>query len=192
MFIWVISWPCSFLWLLLELDGFLSSTKCLPANQVRIISFWKVEVFVSSASPMKSGPQVLHLTSWLNVRWDDIHPSLIQGLGKYSCYILLLLIIKLLFILRAMDEKTEHAFFLCKFCWSIVDLQCWVSFRCIAKGFSNTYTYVKSSSDSLPKYVITEYQVEFPVLYSRYLLVIYFINGSVCMEKAFWKFLSCR
>lgn len=60
-----------------------------------------------------------------------------------------------------------------------------VSFKCIAKGFSNTYTYVNSSSDSLPKYVITEYQVEFPVLYSGYLLVIYFINGSVCMEKAF-------
>ena len=150
----------------------LSSTKCLPANQVRIISFWKLEAFVSSTSPMKSGPQVLHVRSWLNVRWDGIHPSLIQGLCKYSCYILLLLIIK--------------------FCWSIVDLQYWVSFKCIAKGFSNTYTYVNSSSDSLPKYVITEYQVEFPVLYSGYLLVIYFINGSVCMEKAFWKFLSCH
>jgi hypothetical protein len=159
---------------------------------VRIISFWKLEAFVSSTSPMKSGPQVLHVRSWLNVRWDGIHPSLIQGLCKYSCYILLLLIIKLLFILRAVDEKTENAFFLFKFCWSIVDLQYWVSFKCIAKGFSNTYTYVNSSSDSLPKYVITEYQVEFPVLYSGYLLVIYFINGSVCMEKAFWKFLSCH
>ena len=151
MFIWVISSSCSFLWLLLELDGFLSSTKCLPANQVRIISFWNLEVFVSSVTPTKSGPQFLYVRSCLNVRWDDIHPSLIQGLGKCSCYIILLLIIKLLFILRAMDEKMENAFFLFTFYWSTVDLQCCVSFRCIAEGFSDTYTDVNSSSDSLPK-----------------------------------------
>ena len=34
--------------------------------------------------------------------------------------------------------------------WSIVDLQYCVSFRCIAKWFSSTYTYIYSFSDSLP------------------------------------------
>ena len=28
--------------------------------------------------------------------------------------------------------------------WTIVDLQCWVSFRCTAKWFSYTYTYIHS------------------------------------------------
>ena len=57
-----------------------------------------------------------------------------------------------------------------------------VSFRCIAKGYNNAYTYVNSSSDSLPKYVITEYLVESPVLDSGHLLVIYFVM-AVCVWK---------
>ena len=81
-----------------------------------------------------------------------------------------------------MDEETENAFFLFKFYWSIVGLQCCVIFRYIAKGCNNTYKYVNSSSDSLPKYVITEYLVESPVLDSGYLLVIYFIM-AVCVWK---------
>ena len=36
--------------------------------------------------------------------------------------------------------------------------------------------------DSIPMEVITEYQAEFPVLYSRSLLVIYFIYSSVYMS----------
>ena len=36
--------------------------------------------------------------------------------------------------------------------------------------------------DSFPIYVIAEYWVEFPVLYSRSLLVIYFIYSSVYMS----------
>ena len=39
--------------------------------------------------------------------------------------------------------------------WSIIDLQCWVSFRCTAKWFSYTYTYIHSSSDSFPIQIIT-------------------------------------
>ena len=34
--------------------------------------------------------------------------------------------------------------------WSIVDLQCCVSFRYTANGFSYTYTYIHSFSDSFP------------------------------------------
>ena len=34
--------------------------------------------------------------------------------------------------------------------WNIVDLQCCVSFRCAAKWFSYTYTYIHSFSDSFP------------------------------------------
>ena len=34
--------------------------------------------------------------------------------------------------------------------WSIVDLQCYVSFRCTAKWFSYTYTYIHSFKNSFP------------------------------------------
>ena len=62
--------------------------------------------------------------------------------------------------------------------WSIVDLQCCISFRHTAKWFSYTYTYTYS----FPIKLITEYWVEFPVLCSRSLLVIYCIYNSVCMS----------
>ena len=62
--------------------------------------------------------------------------------------------------------------------WNIVDLQCYVSFRCAAKWFSYTYTCIYSFSNSFPIEVITEYWVEFPVIYSRTLLVIYFIYSG--------------
>ena len=65
--------------------------------------------------------------------------------------------------------------------WSIVDLKCCVSFRYTAKWFSYTYTYIHSFSDSFPIEVITEYWVEFPVLYSRSLLIICFIYSSIYM-----------
>ena len=61
-----------------------------------------------------------------------------------------------------------------------VDLQC-VSFRCTAMCFTYTYTYIHSFSDSFSIQVITEYLVQFPVLYTRFLLVICFIYSSVCV-----------
>ena len=63
--------------------------------------------------------------------------------------------------------------------WSRVDLQCYVSIRSTAKWFS--YTYIHSFPDSFPIQVIKEYWVEFPVLYSRPLSIIYFIYSSVYM-----------
>ena len=75
------------------------------------------------------------------------------------------------------------------FYWSVVDLQCCVSFRCTAKWISYTYTYIHSFLGSFPIYVITEYWVEFPVLYSRSLLVIYFIYSSVYMSIPISRFI---
>ena len=43
------------------------------------------------------------------------------------------------------------------FNWSIVDLQCCVSFGCPAKWFSYTYMYINSFLDSFPLWVIAEY-----------------------------------
>ena len=45
---------------------------------------------------------------------------------------------------------------------SLVDLQCYVSFRYTAKWFSYTYTYIHSFSDCFPIQIITEYWVVFP------------------------------
>ena len=61
--------------------------------------------------------------------------------------------------------------YLNNFLLDIVDLQCWVSFRCAVRWIGYTYTYIHSFSDSFPISVITEYWVEFPVWYSRFLLV---------------------
>ena len=47
--------------------------------------------------------------------------------------------------------------FFCKFYWSIVDLQCFVSFRYTTKWFSYMYTYIYYVSDSFPTEVITKY-----------------------------------
>ena len=67
------------------------------------------------------------------------------------------------------------SFFILILYWGIVDEQCCVSFRCTAKWFSYTYTCISSFSNCFPLQVITKYWAELPVLYSRSLLVIYFI-----------------
>ena len=64
--------------------------------------------------------------------------------------------------------------------WGIVDLQYCVN-SAVWHRDSVIYTFVYCFSDSSPIYVITEYWVEFPVLYSSSLLVIYFIYSSVYM-----------
>ena len=65
-----------------------------------------------------------------------------------------------------------HLFFF-NFYWSIVDLQCCVSFSYTAKWISYTYTYI---------YIYIYILSRVPVLYSRSLLVIHFIYSSVYMS----------
>ena len=60
-----------------------------------------------------------------------------------------------------------------------------VNFCCTAKWISFIYTvcvFIKLFLDYFPILVITEYWIEFPVLYSKSLLVIYFIYSSVYMS----------
>ena len=70
------------------------------------------------------------------------------------------------------------------FNYIIVDLQGCIAFKYTANWFIHThtytriYTYIHSFSDSFSLYVITKCSVEFCVLYSRSLLIIYFIYSS--------------
>ena len=73
--------------------------------------------------------------------------------------------------------------------WSMVDLQCYVIYYCTVKWFSYTHTYIHSFLDSFPIQVITEYWVEFPMLYSSSLLVICFIYSSVYMSVPISQFI---
>ena len=82
-----------------------------------------------------------------------------------------------------------YVFFKINFYWCIVALQCCVSFWCTAKWISYTYMYMHYFLDFLPTYVTTEHWVEFPVLYSRFSLVIYFIHSSVYMSIPISKFI---
>jgi len=71
-------------------------------------------------------------------------------------------------------------------------IQCCVRFCGTAKGISHTYTYIPLFLDLLPIYVTTDHWVEFPVLYSRFSLVIWFtcsIN-SVSVSIPVSQFLS--
>ena len=52
----------------------------------------------------------------------------------------------------------------------------------------NQLTYIHSFLDSFPIQTIKEFSVEFPVLYSRFLLVTYFVYSSE--YKSIFQFLS--
>ena len=71
------------------------------------------------------------------------------------------------------------------FYWSMVDLQCYVSFRYTAKWFVCVCVCIYPFSDSFPLYGITKYWVQFLVLYSRYMLVLYFIYEK---SESIWRF----
>ena len=61
----------------------------------------------------------------------------------------------------------------------VVALQYCASSCCTAKWTSHMYTHIPSIFDFPPIQVTTEHRVEFPVLYSRFSLVIYFIHTRV-------------
>ena len=62
-----------------------------------------------------------------------------------------------------------------------------VSICCSSKWSS--YTYIHSFLDFVTIKAITEYWIEFPVLYSRFLLVIYFIYNSLYMSIPISRFI---
>ena len=71
--------------------------------------------------------------------------------------------------LSSMHGTKTMQIFLCfffNFYWSVVGLQCFVSFQCTPKWISYIYTNTHSFLDSFPVSVITECWVPFPVLYS--------------------------
>ena len=76
------------------------------------------------------------------------------------------------------------------FYWSIVDLQCYVSFRYTAKWINYTYTCIHSFVDSFPVESLQSIEVEFPVLYSKSLLVIHFIHSTVYMSVTMYQVIS--
>ena len=82
-------------------------------------------------------------------------------------------------------QKDTHTFF-CLFYWSIIALQCCVSFFHTTKWVSYTCTYIPTvlSLPSSPTtvsalYMVTERHAELPVLYSRRPLTMYFTRGKM-------------
>ena len=73
----------------------------------------------------------------------------------------------------------DLVFFFFNFYYSVVALQCCVSFCCAAMWISCIYTHIPYFFNFHSIYVTTEHWVEFPILHSRFSLVIHFINSSV-------------
>ena len=76
-------------------------------------------------------------------------------------------LLKLMFneCLFCAKPHASNCIYFFKFHWSILNLQCFDNFFCTTKWFSCTHTHILSFSDSFPTLIITEYQVEFSVLY---------------------------
>ena len=74
----------------------------------------------------------------------------------------------------------------CFFYWNIIYLQFCVSFRYIKKWISYTYPLLNIL---FPYRSLQSYRKEFPVLYSRFSLVIYFIYKSVYMSVSIFQFI---
>ena len=78
-----------------------------------------------------------------------------------------------------------HNFYQC-----IIDVQCCVSFFCTAKWINYANTYIYPFLDSIPIYIIIEYFIQFPVLYSSF-MVIYFIYRGVYMSVPVFAVFPC-
>ena len=73
--------------------------------------------------------------------------------------------------------------FLKKLYWTPVDLQCCDNFCSTTNWFSYTCKHIHSLSDSFPAWSITEYWVEFSMLYSKSPLISHSIYQGVHMPS---------
>ena len=104
-----------------------------------------------------------------NQLWSKIFRKKLQKISESETWILCTLV---------------SVYMVCKakFYWSIVALKCYVTFCCAEKWVSHTYTYIHSLIFPSQIQVTTWHWGEFPVLYSRFSLVTYFINSRVYMS----------
>ena len=86
------------------------------------------------------------------------------------------------------EEQEDDLYFL--FYWNIIDLQCCVTFSCIAKWLC--YIYMYSSSYSLPLWFITGYWIYFPVLHRMIFIKWSFLYTSIPNREIRMEFYSCK
>jgi len=129
--------------------------------------------------------------SYFSVGWQY---GVGEGILKSNCFLLKNFILKVFFTIFFFLQLEYCILQLFFYNWSMffynwsIDLQCSVSFCCIAKSVIYIYVQIYSSLYSFSIYVIIEYWVEFPVLHTRLLLVIYFLCSSVYMSMLIFQF----
>ena len=84
-------------------------------------------------------------------------------------------------------DSAMHLIYLFIFLWSIISLQCCVSFCSITSRISHMYAYILSLLSPPPNLLFytsrsSQHRAELPLLCSSFLLAVWFIHGSVDMS----------